>query len=62
MERLLLRPTEAAELLGLGRAKTYQMLREGSLPKVVIGKTVRVPAAELRRWVEEQAASGGRAQ
>ena len=58
MDRLLLRPTEAAEALGLGRAKAYQLIRDGELPSVRIGKSVRVPAAQLREWVERQAAAG----
>lgn len=56
MERLLLRPTEAAEMLGLGRSKTYQLLARGILPVVRIGGSIRVPAEALRKWIESQAA------
>ncbi len=55
VERLLLRPMEAAEILGLGRAKIYELLREGALPSIRIGKAVRIPADRLRTWVEDQA-------
>ena len=55
MEQLLLRPIEAAAVLGLGRAKTYELIRDHTLPSVRIGKSVRVPAESLRRWVEAQA-------
>ena len=51
MEKLLVRPTEAAELLGLGRSKVYALLASGELPMVKIGKSVRVPVDELRQWV-----------
>jgi excisionase family DNA binding protein len=52
MDKLLLRPIEAAELLGLGRAKTYELIRNGTLPSVRLGKSVRVPRRELEAWVE----------
>ena len=55
MEKLLLRPVEAADLIGMGRAKTYEMIRHGELPSVRIGKSVRVPARELQAWVERLA-------
>ena len=55
MDKLLLRPTEAAELIGMGRAKTYDLIRTGDLPSVRIGKSIRVPARELRAWVDQLA-------
>jgi excisionase family DNA binding protein len=56
MEKLLLRPTEAADLIGMGRAKTYALIREGALPSVRLGKSLRVPARALAEWVERLAA------
>lgn len=58
MEKLLLRPTEVAETLGIGRSKTYELLASGGLPSIRIGTSVRVPADSLRRWIDDQAASG----
>ena len=57
MEKLLLRPVEAADLIGMGRAKTYELIRQGLLPSVRIGKSVRVPVRELQAWVEKQVES-----
>jgi excisionase family DNA binding protein len=54
MERILLKPTEAAEVIGLGRSKTYELISKGLIPSVRIGKSVRVPVAALRNWVEQQ--------
>lgn len=54
MEKLLLKPTEAAEAIGLGRSKTYQLISSGIIPSVRIGKSVRVPIAALRNWIEQQ--------
>jgi excisionase family DNA binding protein len=49
--RLLLRPAEAAELLGVGRSKMYALLAAGELPSVRLGHSVRVPAEALSKWV-----------
>ena len=51
MDRLLLRPDEAAEVLGVGRSKLYELLAAGDLPSVRIGRAVRVPVSALERWV-----------
>ena len=47
-ERLLLRVEEVAEMLSLGRSKTYQLIASGVLPGVRLGRCVRVPADALR--------------
>jgi excisionase family DNA binding protein len=54
MERLLLKPEEAAEMLGIGRSKVYALLAAGELPRVMVGHSVRVPASALERWVKER--------
>jgi prophage regulatory protein len=54
MEKLLLKPTEVAEIIGLGRSKTYELIAKGSVPSVRIGKCVRVPVDGLREWVRLQ--------
>jgi excisionase family DNA binding protein len=54
LTRLLLRPAEAAEILGLGRSKAYELIASGVLPSVRIGKSIRVPAESLRQWVSDQ--------
>lgn len=53
-ERLLLRVEEVAEMLSLGRSKTYDLVATGVLPSVRLGRSVRVPADALRRWLEAQ--------
>jgi excisionase family DNA binding protein len=50
---LLLTVPEVAERLGLGLTKTWQLVREGGDLNVVrIGKSVRVPYAELVAYIE----------
>ena len=58
MDRMLLRPPEVAEVLGIGRSKVYELLAQGTLPLVRVGRSIRVPAVELRRWVEEEIRKG----
>ena len=55
MDALLLRAEEVQLALGLGRSKVYEMMADGSLPVIRIGKSVRVPADALKAWVAEQA-------
>lgn len=43
MNKLLLTPTEAAKVLGIGRSKTYQLLQSGQLQSVHIGSCRRIP-------------------
>ena len=52
--RLLLRPAEAGEAIGIGRSKIYELLAAGVIPSVRIGKAVRVPVSSLERFVAEQ--------
>jgi excisionase family DNA binding protein len=56
MDRLLLRPMEAAEAIGCGRSKIYELLASGELPRVYLGSSVRVPVDALRAWIERQMA------
>lgn len=56
MDKLLLRPMEAAELIGVGRSKIYELLANGTIPSVRIDKSVRVPAIALKEWVERKLA------
>jgi excisionase family DNA binding protein len=58
MEKLLLKPAEVAELLGVARTRAYELIGSGKLPTVTVGSSVRVPAEALRRWVEENTSQG----
>ena len=55
MEKLLLKVPEAAELVGLGRSKLYELMQAGQIPVIRIGRGVRIPASGLREWVARQA-------
>jgi excisionase family DNA binding protein len=44
---LLLRPEEAAQRLGIGRSAVYQLMAEGRLKSVTLGRSRRVSAASV---------------
>jgi excisionase family DNA binding protein len=54
MERLFLKPREAAEVLGVGRTLLYELLKSGQIPSCRIGKTIRIPVEALRAWAAAQ--------
>ena len=54
VEKLLLKVPEAAELVGLGRSKLYELMQAGEIPVIRIGRGVRIPANGLREWVARQ--------
>jgi excisionase family DNA binding protein len=47
-----LSPAEAAELLGVKRETIYRHIRRGKLPAVRLGRSLRIPEAELRTTLE----------
>jgi excisionase family DNA binding protein len=54
-EPLLLTIAQAAKSLSISRAMLYALLAKNEGPPVIrLGRSVRVSAASLRRWVEEQ--------
>jgi excisionase family DNA binding protein len=53
-EPLLLRPVEAARLLGIGRSKLFEMLARNELPVIRFGRCVRIPRNELAMWVAQR--------
>ena len=58
MERLLLSPSEVAELLGIGRSRVYEFLAAGTLPSIRLGRSIRIPVEHLREWIAQRAAGG----
>jgi excisionase family DNA binding protein len=54
MDKLLLRPTEAADAIGVSRSKAYALIAGGEIPSVKVGGCIRVPVDALRDWVARQ--------
>ncbi|MCP4607762.1 MAG: helix-turn-helix domain-containing protein [Planctomycetes bacterium] len=57
MDKLLLKVSEAGEMLGVGRSRMYEMLATKELPSIRIGKSYRIPSKALNQWVEERQGS-----
>lgn len=51
MDKLALRPAEVADVIGLSRARTYQLIATGDLPSIYIGGMRRVAVEQLREWL-----------
>jgi excisionase family DNA binding protein len=52
---LLISVPDVARQLGIAKGLAYQMVRDGRLPSVLLGKrAVRVPWARLQSWIAEQ--------
>ena len=48
----LLHTAEVAGMTGISKARLYELVREGSIPHVRLGRAVRYPAPALREWID----------
>jgi excisionase family DNA binding protein len=55
-QKLLLKGSEVALILGICRAQAYKLMAAGAIPVVRVfgSRSVRVPRAALLRYIEEQ--------
>jgi excisionase family DNA binding protein len=60
-EPLLVGVRDAAHRLGLGRDATYQLVREGRLRAIHVGRRVLVPVTELADFVARESNGTGAA-
>jgi excisionase family DNA binding protein len=49
-----LKVPEVAQILRIGRSRAYELVANGTIPAVKIGRSLRVSRKELERWLEEQ--------
>jgi excisionase family DNA binding protein len=49
---------QAAKFLGIGARTLWQLRKDGSVPYVRFGKSVRYPKPLLVKWLMEQATTG----
>jgi excisionase family DNA binding protein len=52
MEKLLITAGEAADLLGLGRTKVYELMAAGRIESVKIGRSRRLPVTAVHEFIE----------
>ncbi len=54
MEKLLLKPAECAEAIGVSRSRVYELISSGVIPSIRVASSVRVPVAALNQWIADQ--------
>lgn len=52
MERILIRVEEAANLATISRARAYELVASGEWPSLTIGRSRRIPLADLQAWID----------
>lgn len=57
---LLWTARDAARSLAISERKLWTLTKEGAIPHVKIGRSVRYPADELRAWLAAQLKGGAR--
>jgi excisionase family DNA binding protein len=58
-DRLLYRVGEAAEMLGIGRSKTWELVARGELESVKIDGSRRITRQAIERYVQRLAGDRG---
>jgi excisionase family DNA binding protein len=48
-----LKVPEVAEVLRIARSRAYELVADGEIPAIKIGRSVRVSRKELDRWLED---------
>lgn len=51
IDRALLRPEEAAEALGVGRAYLFSLIKSGDLRSVKVGRLRRIPRSAVDEFI-----------
>lgn len=55
MDQLMLKPAEVARLIGVGKTQVYRLIKARELPSRRVGKSIRIPVAELKAWATSAA-------
>ena len=55
-----LKVPEVARIIRVARSRAYELVAEGDIPSIRIGRSVRVSRRELDKWLEEQRQPGAR--
>jgi excisionase family DNA binding protein len=57
-QRLLLTVPEAADRLGIGRSLLYELLADGRVESIHVGRLRRIPADALGTYIDRQRGAG----
>lgn len=55
-----LKVPEVAGVLRIARSRAYELVADGEIPSIRIGRSVRVNRGELDRWLEGRRQPGAR--
>ena len=61
MEKLLLKPSEVTQILGIGRSLVYELIARKEIPSIRLGRCIRVPSESLYQWLKAQEVNPGEA-
>jgi len=53
-DQVLYRVEDAAKILGLGRSRTYSLIKSGALPSLLLAGSIRVSRRQLEAWIERE--------
>jgi len=53
-ERLCLTIPEVAKMFGISRNFAYDLVRQGKLPVIILGKRKLIPRAKLEKFLEQE--------
>lgn len=56
IEKLVVKPSEAFEMMSISRSKGYAMLASGEIRSIRIGRHIRVPVAALQEYIDRRLA------
>jgi excisionase family DNA binding protein len=45
---------EVQQFLRIGKVKTYDLIKQGIIPSIKLGATIRVPRDIFLHWIDEQ--------
>jgi excisionase family DNA binding protein len=57
-DKLMLRPVEVADAIGVSRSKVYELIAAGRIPSIKLAGCVRVPVDALKELIARQLADG----
>lgn len=58
IEKLLIKPREAAQVLSIGLSSLYVLIRSGELPSIRVGRAIRIERKQLDEWIRQQGEGG----
>ncbi|HEY0840802.1 MAG TPA: helix-turn-helix domain-containing protein [Vulgatibacter sp.] len=57
IEPLLVRTPVAAKMIGFSKSKLFELIRDGEIPTIKIGRSTLIEVVEIKRWIERQKAA-----